>query len=46
MKCGREFAASHPRMGRFTSKRRCQCGCRMLADFSLLIRFDHFRVAD
>ena len=34
------------RNGRFPSKWGCQCGRRMLADFSLLIRFDHFRVAD
>src|SRR5664280_2574878 len=28
------WSSSTIRYGRFTSKRRCQCGCRMLADLS------------
>jgi hypothetical protein len=32
-------SSSRARDGRFTSKRRCQCGCRTLADFSVLTRY-------
>src|ERR1019366_836489 len=36
-KTSRESGCQPPRFGRFTSKWRCQCGCRMLADLSLVI---------
>ena len=31
----------HPRIGRYMAQWRCQRGCRMLADFPLLITVKH-----
>ncbi len=45
--CGRDLVEFFQDPGwRFTSKWRCQCGCRMRADFPFLIRGSRFVLDD